>query len=322
MFDAPANEGLSVRKWDDLPISEPGLLSDVPISTYHGQPCIGPSVSSSGLRTFLNESPAHFYDEWSGNPDRAERDDTKAFAFGRACHHLILGEAEFSKHFAIRPDTYPSDPSKPWSGNASDCKAWLAKEALEGRAVLTGADVENIKGIATSLASEPVVQAGILNGLIEHSMVYQDPETGLWVKVRPDAIPTDAFDVSDLKTTQSVSDDAIDRTIGDYGYHVQGALIGMAVRTLFGRPMESFTLVFVEKTRPWCVSIRTLTPEDLALGEREAHAALRGIARCIDKGRWPGPAGERGDAAFARITPYARERIERRLAQLERELAA
>jgi hypothetical protein len=55
-------------------ISEPGIYRDVPMSVYHSQEiCDGPSISSSGLRRIWNESAAHFFSDWDGNPEREER---------------------------------------------------------------------------------------------------------------------------------------------------------------------------------------------------------------------------------------------------------
>ena len=317
--ELPTPCALPVRRWSPgQVIDQPGLYSDVPISIYHGQPCAGPSASSSGLRTLFSKSPAHFFNTSSLNPDRVEQDDNPAFILGRAAHHVLLGEREFAKHFVVRPEELAGAA---WHGNRKDCRAWLAEAQVAGLTVLTGKDIDAIKGMSRSLAAEPLIQAGAMGGLIEHSMFYQDPATGIWIKVRPDAIPTDAVDFSDLKTTTSVVSEDVDRTIGDFGYHMQGALVGMACRAVLGVEMSSFTLIFVEKSAPHCVAIRTLTPEDLALGELQVRTALDVMARCIDKGRWPGPAGDQTDAAYARLPPWVREKAEHRISTYQAEYA-
>ena len=63
-------------------ISEPGVYS-LPIEIYHGQPTVGPSISSSGLRTIWAQSPAHYYVDSPLNPKRAPQPDRPAFALGR-----------------------------------------------------------------------------------------------------------------------------------------------------------------------------------------------------------------------------------------------
>jgi hypothetical protein len=81
--------------------------------------------------------------------------------------------------------------------------------------------------------------------------------------------------------------------------------------------MNSFSLVFSEKTKPHCARVKTLKPADLELGEQQVRVALRMFARCLDRGIWPGPGGEQSDAEFVEIKPFHRTRIENRLAVLE-----
>ena len=49
---------------------------------------------------------------------------------------------------------------------------------------------------ATAKCPEAVQALG--EGLMEISMVYQDPATGIWVKSRPDNIPHNGYDFSDI----------------------------------------------------------------------------------------------------------------------------
>lgn len=310
---------MNIITWDGQPVAAAGLFKGIGMEAYHGQLTVAPSISSSGLRTIFNESPAHYFVESYLNPNRAEPKDSKPFLFGRAAHHVLLGEEGFNRYFVQRPEELNG---KPWNANRTDCKDWLKLVAEAGLSVLTPADVVAIKGMAKGLAEHPMVQAGILNGLIEHSMVWQDKETGIWLKVRPDAIPTDAADFSDLKTAADVTDDALERAIGDHGLNMQGALVGMACREVLGREMSSFSLVFSEKTEPHVARVKTLKPADLELGERQVRTALRLFARCLETGRWPGPGGEQSDAEYVEIKPYRRTAIEHRLAVLEQELAA
>ena len=196
---------MKVIAWDGNPISKPGIYSGVPISVYHsGRLCVGPSISSSGLRTIFSESEAHFWDKCPLNPDAEPMEETGSLVLGRATHHLLLGEANFVQEFALRPSTYSDDPKKPWSGNSKECKAWLADQRKAAKTVVTPEQMEKIKGMALRLGREPLVRAGALNGLIECTMAVLDEETGVWLLARPDVIPTDSGDYVDLKTTTSV----------------------------------------------------------------------------------------------------------------------
>jgi hypothetical protein len=301
---------IECRRWDGKTITVPGIYSDVPMKDYHrGDICAGPGTSSSGLRG-IRRSAAHYWDTSPLNPNRNDADDDKeSFVLGRAAHHLICGQAFFAAEFVIQPATLDGEP---WQGGRKLCKTWKAARKREGKTVLTEAQVEAVKGMAIALGKNPLVQAGILNGLIERSMFWQDAETGLWLKARPDAMPSDSGDFADLKTTVSVQYIDLQRTLDDYGYHMQGALVLEGAAAL-GIEAASFTDVFVEKKRPHCVWPLTIIDEDIALGARENRVAMRLLADCLSSGRWPGPGNDGTDAGYIQLSDRARERAEARL---------
>lgn len=309
--------------WDGQPITAPGLYRGVPQDDYHGQLTATPSVSRSGLWRLFDKSPAHYFDGSYLNPDREEQVESEPLLFGRAAHHLLLGEADFGKHFVVRPERIhdPKAGEVDWNANRLVCKEWLRHVKEQHLTVLTPNQMEAIRGMAKGLAANPLVQQGILSGLIEHTLVWKDPETDVWVKVRPDAIPTDAADISDLKSCADITDAGIEEAIGRDGLAMQGAMIGEGFRAVFGIEMASFSLVFSEKTRPHCCRVKTLKPSDLELGRSVYRIALRRFAQCLDAGRWPGPGGEQTDAEYAEMKPWHRIRIENRLAVLEQEAA-
>ncbi|AZO29316.1 PD-(D/E)XK nuclease-like domain-containing protein [Mesorhizobium sp. M1B.F.Ca.ET.045.04.1.1] len=300
-------------------ITEPGAYANMPMSVYHGQPTEGPSISSSGLRTIFNQSLAHYWDTSPLNPDREETKDSEAMILGRAAHHLLLGEADFNKFFVLRPEEAPD--GRAWNGNNLSCKRWLAEREIEGLTVLKPEQLEYIKGMSKTLAAEPPIRGGILNGMVELSLFWQDPETGIWLKSRPDAVPNDN-DAADLKCVSDVSDDGISRALGERGYHQQAGLVNEAMQMVFGRPLENFFLVYVEQKRPNCVRIDAVDPNEIAAGHAENHAALRLFKRALDTGYWPGPKNLQGDGGFIRRTKWSREQAERRIAMIEQDLAA
>lgn len=286
-------------------ITAPGCFVGMGMSAYHGQPTDGPSVSSSGLRTIWAESPAHFFAKSSLNPNRKAQDDSPAFAVGRLAHKLLLeGREGLADEFAIRPAEW-SD----WRTKAA--QVWRDEQILAGRTVITEDDLVTVTGMAESLARHPLVKAGILDGKIERSLIWKDAETGIWIKSRPDVIPNASSVVADLKTTVSVTDDALEKSLASYGYNVQASVVGMGLEAVLGLPMEAFALVWVEKTDPFCVRVTQLTPDDIERGRLQVRASLRTMARCLDTGVWPGPGG--ADASYLSLPAYAAKRIDTEL---------
>jgi len=302
-------------------IDAPGVY-DVGIDWYHDQLCSGPSISSSGLRRVFR-SPAHFWLESELNPSRVAPAEPQHFSLGRAAHHLLLGEGEFSKHFVVRPSKWDS-----WRTN--DAKAWRDEAQASGLTVLTPDDIEAVRGMAgllpwqagmenCGLLNAPEFVRNALGGQIEKSLIWKDEGTGIWLKSRPDAIPTDSGIFVDLKTTTAVDDHSLANTVLDYGYHVQAALAGMAADKVLGLEMTDFAFVFIEKKPPYSVSIKTLSEDDIIRGEHQVFAAIRIFARCLETGVWPGPTAGQADAQRLSLPDWGRKAIDARLEQLERE---
>jgi hypothetical protein len=324
-----------IRKWDGLPVAEKCCISDMPIAAYHGpNPAIGSSISSSGLRAVFQDSPLHYWVGSHMNPHRdPEQDESSALVMGRAVHHLALGEADFNLHFVVQPETYTdakTGTEKKWTGQATVCKEWATAQT---RAILTASEFEAVRGMLgtlewqgphldSGLLQNPMMKLGVLNGLIEHSLFWQDEKTGIWLRSRPDAIPMDGDDASDLKSTRSVAYNEIERAIGDRGYDLQAALVRQGMREVLGRDMKSYSLIFVQNSEPYPTLATVLREQDMDEADKDLRVAIDTFARCLEQNRWPGPAGEQSDAVFVGLNQWTRQRRIERRAYLEQEIAA
>lgn len=325
-------------KWDGNPITKPGVYSGIPIGIYHGADlCDGPSISSSGLRTIFDpgKGPMAYWVESPFNPLRLVPGEKEAFVLGRAVHHLVLGEVDFSRHFTFEPATYPdakTGEAKPWNNNATFCRQWRQHVTEgEGRTILTAKQLEAIRGMAgilpwqkgledSGLTNSAVVRAGALSGLVEHSIIAKDEETGIWLRSRPDAIPLDSTEFNDFKTTTGVDYETLQRTLGDFRYDMQAVLASMCLKQAAGLEFSSYAFIFAEKTPPHAVEVAELRNVDLDEARLDLRAAIRTFARCMETGRWPGPSGVRGDARFLERSEWSRKEAAGRRAFLELEL--
>lgn len=287
---------MEVIKWNGRPISKPGWYSDIPIERYHSAGmCVGPSVSSTNLRTCWSKSPAHMHAEWSENPDAVSRKTTNAMLLGAIAHHIMLGEKGFNQKYV----TYPLDyndrvtaEKKKWNMNATYCKKWVADKEKAGMVVLKEDMLTAVLEMWKSMQAVPLVQSGALKGKVEHSGFAKDRATGLWIKVRPDVIPISDADFVDLKTASEVTTPALMKSIRNYNYHMQGSLIWEVCDQL-GQEFESFWLMFIETAAPYCARAVKVNKEHLGVGRVQNIAMLKKIKSCIDANRWPGP-GEYG----------------------------
>lgn len=301
-------------------IDKPGIYS-MGLEEYHSQCCVGPSVSSSGLRKIFdpNSSPAHFWDESSLNPNRAPAKENEAMILGRAAHHLILEEPDFDKLFIIRPEMAPD--GRAWNGNNKTCIAWMEEKRKAGLTVVTASQMEKVNGMKAAIEAHQHAP-GILRGGVELSFIWQDEETGIWLKSRPDSVPMYEATGADLKCVGSVSDRFIANAMRDRGYVQQGALVGDAFKVLLGVDLETFSFVFTEQDRPHCVRLESIHPEDYDRGWHANRAALRLLAKCLKENYWPGPENRNGDGNFFSLSKDAREKMDVRLAQINQWVAA
>ncbi len=305
-------------QWDGAPITTPGIYRDLPLPDYHrGDICDGPSVSSTSLRLMFDKSAKHCWARSPLNPRRIEEPESEYFILGRAAHHLICEQIDFAESFIVRPERLEGEK---WNGNRIVCQNWLKARKREGKTVLTPAQAETIKGMAISLGQFPLIQAGILNGLIERSLIWKDKETGLWLKSRPDAIPSDSGDYGDLKSTQSVLYHELQNALATYGYYQQAALVFEGAVAL-DLPAESFTLVWVETKSPFCVRAQQLKDEDIARGMKANRVAMRAFADCFNAGVWPGPGDDHEDAEYIDLPEWKRKQIDERIKYQLREAA-
>lgn len=323
-------------QYDGGVISQPGAYRNVPIERYHHDRDLfdGPAVSKSIIKEILpvhGGSPKQFWGRWNWNKDRLDpKDPTEALIFGKAAHCLLLGDEVFDENFIVRPSTYPDKDGKEkaWNGNATWCKQYLDLQKKEGLMVLTEKQMETIRMMRADAATYPLVQQGILNGRVERTLAAKDPETGIWLKVRPDAMPNADGVFADLKTIGSFDEDFMQRQIFDAGYYLQAAMTRMVCR-LLKIPFETFVLVYVlNDDIPDTAHVEMNDdsvllpggeeiPSELDAGEAMIRWALRKIRKCLDENHWPGREPFQSGERKITMLPYQKSKITRFLNGIE-----
>lgn len=266
--------------WEGGKISQQGIYAKIPMSVYHSDCCVGPSISSSGLREIAppDGCPLKFWDNSYLNPDRAPQQEKHHFSLGRAIHTLLLGEDGFRDEYVVRPAEFDS-----WRTTAS--KTWRSQKLKAGKTVLEPNDLVIIEGIADRVANDRSFIEH-LDGRVERTIIVRDPTTGIFVKARPDALPADQV-IADLKTTSDASERGCLTSIKKFNYHMQMALAGSALELLTRRRVTDHVLLFVETKRPYAYNIKPVDAQYVWLGARQNRAALDILAECLSTGVWP-----------------------------------
>lgn len=257
-------------------ITKPGVY-DIPIEDYHGNCCVGPSISSSGLRKLLLECPAKYWATSPLNPNRFPEKTSEALDIGRAAHCLALGEPEFNKYFVVSPfDDF----------RKGEARAWRDEQT---RTVIRIDDFETIQIVAAVQKRSAQCMRAFEQGRAEMSLVWQDEETGVWLKARPDWLP-DAPEkrfIVEYKTALSIEPSRMSNDAFKFGYHMQAAMQVDAVQAVLGAKPLGVAHVVQEKDPPYLAELRMFTEEQIEDGRFMYRRALMRFAECLKKNDWP-----------------------------------
>ncbi|EFT6553689.1 exonuclease VIII, partial [Salmonella enterica subsp. enterica serovar Lubbock] len=171
---------------DDI---QPGIYYDIPNEAYHA----GPGVSKSQLDD-IADTPAIYL--WRKNAP-VDTEKTKTLDTGTAFHCRILEPEEFSKRFIIAPEF-----NRRTSAGKEEEKTFLEECARTGRTVLTAEEGRKIELMYQSVMALPLGQWLVESaGYAESSVYWEDPETGILCRCRPDKIIPEFHWIMDVKTT-------------------------------------------------------------------------------------------------------------------------
>jgi hypothetical protein len=197
-------------------------------------------------------------------------------SFGRAAHAWILGEPEFNKYFVISPyDDYRSKEARTWRDEQT-------------RTIVKATQFEAIKAMHKTVFQTPLVKNAFVDGRPEMSLIWQDKETGLWLKARPDWLPNKIPFVPNFKTTRSARPVDFQRQAYDLGYHQGAALTIEGLKQVLGWTNPSYYFVAQEKEPPFVAGLFVMRDTDVEWGALQNRRAMRKLADALHKGQWPG----------------------------------
>ncbi|EDC8052286.1 exodeoxyribonuclease VIII [Salmonella enterica subsp. enterica serovar Muenchen] len=257
---------------DDI---QPGIYYDIPNEAYHA----GPGVSKSQLDD-IADTPAIYL--WRKNAP-VDTEKTKSLDTGTAFHCRVLEPEEFSKRFIIAPEF-----NRRTSAGKEEEKTFLEECARTGITVLTAEEGRKIELMYQSVMALPLGQWLVESaGYAESSVYWEDPETEILCRCRPDKIIPEFHWIMDVKTTADIQ--RFRTAYYDYRYHVQDAFYSDGYRAQFG---EIPTFVFlVASTTAECgrypVEIFMMGEDAKLAGQREYRRNLQTLAECLNNDEWP-----------------------------------
>jgi len=281
---------------------------DIDIEEYHSDCCVGPSTSSSGIRTILTNPQLYWWESYL-NPDREERPKTKAMMLGSAAHILLLGEEGFAERYVLRPTELSGYK---WNANRTEHKAWMSAREKEGKIVITKEDIDIIQYMRDGLARHDLIREGLINGAIEKSLIWLDEESGIWMKSRPDAIPASSNIIVDLKTCSGTGLRSAQRSFEDFGYDIQLGIAGWAMEAVLDRVVEKYVIAWVSTKPPYDTMVNPIHDDYPVWGRRKALRGLEILKECLETNVWPGNTGDQETLAPTSYYSFAHREMEDR----------
>ncbi|SDA15138.1 PD-(D/E)XK nuclease-like domain-containing protein [Sphingomonas sp. NFR15] len=266
-------------------ITKPGAYPGIDGERYHAQEiCDGPSISSSGLKLITSKSPAHFWAQSPNNPRRVHRRDKRHFRVGRALHDVLLIGGAVPANYHLTPDGFDPRHTNKWSDSMDGYRAAIAA----GQTILSVGEFRLVQAMAESVSKHELAGALLTAGEPEMTLAARDPKTGVWLRARPDVLPTVMEIIPDVKTAEDASLEAYESSATRNGYFQSAAHYIDVINLVFGEARRRFVLITIEKSPPYCVVIDHLDDDDLEQARMLNRKAIDLFAACTASGDWHG----------------------------------
>lgn len=275
-------------------ISAKGAYPGINMKAYHGAANLlpGPSLSSSGAKTLLEESPAHFWWNSPMNPARPPESDEPHFSVGKAAHDLLLLGGDWKKSYHILPEGFSRAKTKQFAEEIA--AADYAKS--KGKSIIRASDMALVEKIADRISANADARNALIRGVPEMTLVWQDELTGVWLRARPDFLPQSCIDGEDLRVVSDLkfmaashcSPRGFAKAIDNFGYHLSAAWYSEGIRQVYGKYPTHFLFIVIEKEEPHTVSTYWLEAEDIERGHKQMRQAIDLFAACLKRNEWPG----------------------------------
>jgi exodeoxyribonuclease VIII len=235
------------------------------------------STSRSGIVEFM-KSPAHYWNAYH-NPKAPEKITTDAMAFGSAFHTIVLEPDKFDKEYAIIPEI----DRRTKAGKET---YQIFQETHHGKTMITKNQFDTLLAMQQSVYKHSQAWELISNARYENSIFWNDQDTGLGLKTRPDCWHANM--TVDLKTISSADPRTFQNAMVAHGYHLQAAFNREGIRAATGNDIINHVFVCVEKTFPFLVAVYILDETALESAHSTLRRVLAEMKNCYETDIWPG----------------------------------
>ena len=243
---------------------KPEIISN---AEYHSKKT---HLSSTNIRTFKKNRKQF---EYSLTHDLIKQ--TKAMADGTAVHAFFLERDKFDSDFVVKPADMRL--------NTKAGKEWALEH--QSKIIIDSELGNNLYEMEKSFMDSPAKLIYDIKGQTELSYFWDDLGT-IKGKCRPDWISDDGEIVVDVKTTTDASPRGFQKSISNWGYHLQ---LGWYLRGLrkLGLSAEQFIFIAIEKTAPFCVGVYKADQEMINFAMKEIDQIMPEIQTAMVSNEFP-----------------------------------
>lgn len=255
-----------------------GIKKDLSNAEYHS---MKQYISRSSLMDF-SRTP-HQYWAKHLSESRIKDSPSPAMILGSAFHMYVLEPHLFYEEYIIKPEhVLLRDVGR----EAYDSYKLLAIECEKSnKTVLTAEQYNLIKAMKERFDASEHISEILHGGRVEQSFFWQDSNSGMFLKCRPDLLHSNM--IVDIKTSSNLSEKAMQREVFASGYDIQMAMIQDAVIAIEDNQIDNFILVCIETKYPFNTAIYLLDIEIIENAKKKYKNLLLDLKACIEINSFP-----------------------------------
>ncbi len=258
------------------------------------------SAVGHSMLEVLRESPAVYHARFIAKSLPPEP-PTASMILGTLFHICVLEPERWENRASKEPDYPPapefgpdgkkwlrrkgSDHEKAWNEYEASIESMRAQWAGEnvGKLVVPANLVEAAEGMAAAVWANK--HAKMILDRCQHrefSLRWADPETGLELKSRCDAL---GEFLPDLKSAGDIRPQQFLRSVERYGYHRQAHLYQDGAEAYTGERLPH-AIICTTNEKPYRAAVHVIETRTLALGGQQVRFDLEDLARRIEHQDW------------------------------------
>lgn len=276
--------------WEGRALPGLGFYRDMPMQDYLALPFL-----SAGRLEKLRRSPLQY--RYAPARDEKKQDERE---LGSAVHLAILEPGRFKDYYVVlgqccgytkgknercrnQGSIYREQQS--WCKIHDPAKGTPLDATVE---VISQEDFDATVGMRDAVLSHERARSLFEGkGDFEVTVIFDDPDTGVRCKIRPDRLIERAGMNVDIKTTYDAAEWSFPRQAEVRGYFRKLAFYRRGLKAM-GWPYESSSILAIESGHPFDMIPYLCDEDELDSAELEVMQLLSVLRECMDSDRWPG----------------------------------